>query len=306
MNLRQVETFYWAARLGGFARAAHHLHATPSAVSMRIRELEASLQMTLFARGAGAASLTVEGRRLLPLAERLVQAAGDIADLAGGQGHPAGLVRLGVAEAVATTWLPDFLAGLRQECPDVTVDVSVGLSHYLEQQLQQGAIDALMAPTHLTGEGYLSTSLGAIEFRWMYCPAHFDLPPVLPAAGLARLPLIATSRDAGYRGATAEWLQRNQVQLNHPTICNTFSVAARLCAAGQGLALLPVEVYARDLETGTLQVLICDPQPEPLEHFLVHAAGRDRATMAALARVALGATTFTRAGRGAELAQQIS
>ena len=50
MNLRQVETFYWAARLGSFAQAAHRLNATQSAISMRIQELEARIGIALFDR----------------------------------------------------------------------------------------------------------------------------------------------------------------------------------------------------------------------------------------------------------------
>ncbi len=42
MTLKQLTTFYWVHRLGGFAMAAEYLHSTQSAVSMRVQELEAS------------------------------------------------------------------------------------------------------------------------------------------------------------------------------------------------------------------------------------------------------------------------
>ena len=50
MNLRQLETFFWAARLGSFAKAAQRLNATQSAVSMRIQEIENRLNTVLFDR----------------------------------------------------------------------------------------------------------------------------------------------------------------------------------------------------------------------------------------------------------------
>lgn len=293
MNLRQVETFYWAAHLGGFARAANHLNATPSAVSMRIQELEADLGIKLFDRGPRAVSLTAEGRRLLPLAERLVDAAADIAELSQGRCQPAGLVRLGVAEAIAVTWLPAFLARLRATYPDVFVEVQVALSYILEQELERGGLDAVMAPSNLSCQDFRMVSLGAIEFRWMYSPKLRDVPATMDAADLGQFPLITTSRDSGFRGATADWLRRNQVRLLRPTICNTFSIAARLCTAGQGLALLPVSAYADEVSKGSLRILSCEPQPDSLEHFLLRPTGRDEITMSAIERLALDTTTFT-------------
>ena len=56
MNHRQLETFYWAARLGSFAKAASHLNATQSAISMRIQEMETRLGIALFDRSQRAAA----------------------------------------------------------------------------------------------------------------------------------------------------------------------------------------------------------------------------------------------------------
>ena len=60
MNIRQIETFFWAARLGSFAKAALRLNATQSAVSMRIQEVESRLNtvfMTSVFLGGAAGSL---------------------------------------------------------------------------------------------------------------------------------------------------------------------------------------------------------------------------------------------------------
>ena len=55
MNLKQIETFYWAAKLGSFTAAAERLSATQSTVSMRIQELERDFGVALFDRRLRAA-----------------------------------------------------------------------------------------------------------------------------------------------------------------------------------------------------------------------------------------------------------
>jgi DNA-binding transcriptional LysR family regulator len=50
MTLKQIEAFYWAAKLGSFAIAAQRLHVTQSSLSKRIAELEQSVGATLFDR----------------------------------------------------------------------------------------------------------------------------------------------------------------------------------------------------------------------------------------------------------------
>src|SRR5205085_11305694 len=65
MNLRQLETFYWAAKLGSFSAAADRLNATQSTVSMRIQDLERDFGRTLFDRGRRGARITAMGRELM-------------------------------------------------------------------------------------------------------------------------------------------------------------------------------------------------------------------------------------------------
>ena len=63
--LERLRAFEAAARLGSFRAAALELNLTPSAISHRIRALEAALGHRLFVRYGPSISLTTEGDRLL-------------------------------------------------------------------------------------------------------------------------------------------------------------------------------------------------------------------------------------------------
>ena len=72
MEIGQVEAFLAVGTFGGFRRAAEALRLTQPAISARIRALEQSLGVELFARGQGVA-LSPAGRAFRPHAEQLLQ-----------------------------------------------------------------------------------------------------------------------------------------------------------------------------------------------------------------------------------------
>ena len=69
----QLEAFVQIARLGSFSKASKSLHVSQPALTRRIQELEANLNISLFLRSSGGVELTEEGRRLLKYTHSLNQ-----------------------------------------------------------------------------------------------------------------------------------------------------------------------------------------------------------------------------------------
>src|SRR5258708_23089608 len=65
LNTRFVETFVTLARLGSFRATASAMHATPAAISLRIKTLEAELGVELIERAATDFTLTPHREHLL-------------------------------------------------------------------------------------------------------------------------------------------------------------------------------------------------------------------------------------------------
>lgn len=269
MRLKQIETFYWAARLGSFVKAAKYLNATQSAVSMRIQELEAQLNVVLFDRSQRSAKLTSDGQALLPVAEETLSAANRFARVASGKEAAAGYVKLGVIEVVAMTWLPQFLAQLHQIHPQIQFEIEVGLSYVLEGKLASGALDIAFLPSQLAQSGFVNTPLGTETFRWMCSPTRQDIPHEVSTDGFMELPIIATSRELQLRSSALKWIVDNHVSFRGPTICNTFTIAAGMALSGLGLALLPLSIYEPHIKRGELRIVHCRPEVDPFDLYIV-------------------------------------
>ncbi|WP_374443798.1 LysR family transcriptional regulator [Stella sp.] len=110
--------FEAVARLGSFTRAAAELHLTQSAVSHRIRALEAHFGTRLVDRRNPGLCLTAAGEAVLP---DLV-AALDLLARVGRTDGPRRL-RLGAGSALATWWLARRLPAFAAAMPGIAVDL---------------------------------------------------------------------------------------------------------------------------------------------------------------------------------------
>ena len=287
MNLKLVETFFWAAKLGSFARAARHLNATPSAISMRVQELEKALNVVLFDRTNRKTWLTSDGLHLLPLAEQFIAASDRIFQTSTENGAMSGYVRLGVAEVVAISYLPVFLKEFRSRYPHVRLEIEVALSHVLEDQLYAGTLDMGLAPCQLSPSRFSHKSLSSEDFRWMCSPSLTGIPEIVTPDEFMNLPLIVTSREQFLRGSILRWITENNVKFRNPTICNTFTIAGKMAIAGIGCAYLPMNVYSENIRRRQLRVIECRPQIERLEHFVVRPLGEPNRVLDAVENVAI-------------------
>lgn len=82
MNIAQLETLVWLSRLRNFRKVADKLGTTQPAISMRIRQLERELGVTLFYRNTTRTRLTESGHRLLDYAVDITQLASQLLERA--------------------------------------------------------------------------------------------------------------------------------------------------------------------------------------------------------------------------------
>lgn len=71
MDTKDISLFLAIARLGSISRTAEQLFMSQSTVTTRLQRLERTLGYDLFARTPSGVQLTADGRRLVPMAERM-------------------------------------------------------------------------------------------------------------------------------------------------------------------------------------------------------------------------------------------
>jgi len=146
LTLRQLRVLLALANEGSVSAAAEALHVTQPAVSKSLSELEGGLGQTLFLRRGRRIRATPLCERLLALARKLEaelrRGAEDVASLARGV---SGRLLVGATNAALADLLPDAVAALKAESPNVAISVRTHALTAMFDDLRQGRLDLVIA-----------------------------------------------------------------------------------------------------------------------------------------------------------------
>src|SRR3979411_2785361 len=232
LNFELLRAFVAVADCGGFPRAAERLHLTQSTVSQQIKRLELETERPLFRRTTRSVALTDDGGMLLRDARRLLQLEGAPRRRRAAP-RRSGTVRLGVVEEVAGGSLPPALGRFATLHPGVKLEVQIGVSAELIEQLNAGRLDVVFAKRPL------GTSRGRLvgrEPRVWAAADTFDL--VLDSA----LPLALYRERSVSREAALAAL--NDSELIWEIVYTNPSLTGVRAAAIAGLAISPLPASA--------------------------------------------------------------
>jgi DNA-binding transcriptional LysR family regulator len=138
----RLRYFALVAERGTFTAAAHRAHISQPALTSAIAKLEEEVGARLFVRGPGGASLTAEGKALLPRARAALAAVEDgkraVAEVSGLE---AGEVRIGGGATACMYFLPPLLAEFRKAHPRVRLVLREATSDGVLEALEAGLLD---------------------------------------------------------------------------------------------------------------------------------------------------------------------
>jgi DNA-binding transcriptional LysR family regulator len=125
MDLLALADFHLVARYGGFGRASRAAGRPKATLSRRVTELEASLDLRLFERGARTLKLTEEGKALYERAGMLLTELEEtVATIASGGDKPRGRLRISSPLLFAQTAMGKLAAAFALKYPEVRLEVT--------------------------------------------------------------------------------------------------------------------------------------------------------------------------------------
>jgi len=259
MNIKQLEAFAAIARFGSFVEAADRLNLTQSTISVRIKELEQDLGVVLFDRSRRQVQLTPKGRELLHYADRAIALQLEIRRRIGTAEALSGVVRIGVVELIAITWLPRLAAMLHARYPALTLELEVALNPSLLDWVRSGDIDIALVAGAETEAGLPMRNLGTVDFAWM-AGATFDLPEhTITIEDIRQWPVIYQGTDSYMSQLIASTLKLGGRLRRSGTSCNSLAALASLTMAGLGMSLMPLQTSERDIAEGRLRIVPTRP-----------------------------------------------
>jgi len=145
MTLTELRYVVTLARERHFGRAAEKCFVSQPTLSVAIRKLEDELGVPLFERSANEVRVTEVGERIVQQAQRVLDEAATIKDLAKhGRDPLAGPLRLGAIFTVGPYLLPQLIARLRKRAPQMPLLIQENYTSRLAEQLKLGELDVVI------------------------------------------------------------------------------------------------------------------------------------------------------------------
>jgi DNA-binding transcriptional LysR family regulator len=137
MDTRFIETFLMVIDNGSIAEAARRLNLTAAAVAKRIHALESEIGSVLVMRSGRTIRPTEAGAAIIERARRFLADARDFKSVAVAD-RPSGQLRLGAISTALSGLLPDILALMKENYPQIDVNIAVGHSGGLYRKVLDG------------------------------------------------------------------------------------------------------------------------------------------------------------------------
>jgi len=261
VTLRQLRAFAALARTGGFTRAAESLHITQSALSGLIKELESQLGVRLVERNTRRIQLSEVGREFHSVTTRILRDLdGALENIDNLKRLRRGIVRIAAPQLLASTLIPEVIAGFRREYPDVQIHLQDCAVENAITQALRGEVDIGVGP-HREGLTELAAEpLFNLPFMAVFPPGHpLESLDRVRWADLVRYPLILLQGQFTDRLAV-DLYRMADIPAIHPSHEVAFMSTA-LSMVGAGLGVTAGLPYAQTLvdQYGLRMRLLQDP-----------------------------------------------
>src|SRR5512146_1706001 len=143
LDIDLLRSFAAIADTGSFTAAAELVARTQSAVSVQVKRLEEIVGRRVFERTSRSLALTPAGETLLGYARRILEL-NDESVRRMNEPPVTGQIRLGITEYFVPNELPAILARSAAAYPGVHLEVRMGLSRDLREELSRKAVAAVI------------------------------------------------------------------------------------------------------------------------------------------------------------------
>ena len=271
LDIESMRALMTIAESGGVTRAALKLNLSQSAISHKMKRLEAKINRSLFIRADGKLGFSADGEKLLDYARRLVKLH-DEALASFKQSDLTGELRLGITEDITAPGFAQILSSFSHSFPNIALISRVSHTPELIRWLRQGEID--MALIEVFESELLETDhvLGRQEIVWLQAQ-EFSYDPRQP------IPFVTYHKDCFYKAWAEHELAQTGQSLRVVYECPSVDGMINAVRNGLGIGLLNNDALeernlSRRNETRDLFIERDHlPQPPPIQHVARFSAG---------------------------------
>lgn len=270
MTLTELRYLVALAQQRHFGRAAESCFVSQPTLSVAIKKLEGELSVTLFERRKQDVTLTPTGQRIVEQAQRVLEEAAVIKQLADdGRDQLNGPLRLGAIYTIGPYLFPHLIPSLHERAPHMPLVIEENYTARLSERLRQGELDAVLIALPFAEQGLVTLPLYDESFVVVIPSGHpWNTRTDIAPAELAHENLLMLGSGHCFRNQVLDacpgCAQRFADQALHQTVEGTSLETLRhMVASGMGITVLPATAAGADRYAQRLLSIRRFAAPEP-------------------------------------------
>jgi len=173
MTLTELRYIVAVARERHFGHAAKACYVSQPTLSVAIRKLEDELGVQIFERLAGEVALTPVGKLIAEQAQRTLEAAENVRQVARqGKDQLAGPLRIGAIHTVGPYLFPELIPLLSKRAPDMPLVVEENYTSVLAGKLKRGELDVIIIALPFQEQGIVTLPIYTEPFVVLMPSSH--------------------------------------------------------------------------------------------------------------------------------------
>lgn len=252
MSIRMLKTLVAVHEHGTFSAAADAVFVTHAAVSQQMKTLEEELQVQIFDRSTRTPTITPLGHALVEKARETIQSYDNLVLSVLGKEALKGEFLLGAVPTALTGLMPRTLTILKDNCPQLHLRISTGLTHQLLIELERGNIEgALVTRPQVLPPDIICQDIVTEEFEVLAAPTVENDDPV---DLLKSNPFIRFNRQAVAGQQIESWLQTKGIQVTETMELLDLGAISSMVAANLGVSICPKSCVPGLLSSGLKRI----------------------------------------------------
>lgn len=254
MKFRWLKAFSCVAREGSITKAAWKLDTSQAALSRVVRDLEASLGISLFQRTGRGMVLTAEGAALLARAELVIEAYDGLLELVSTLNkQQLGNLIIHLPLRISRILMQPFVELFEAQFPMASAEVYESLNVDTQAHLANNEIDIGVYYSPVTAGRIAGEKLATEDLYVIGTPAllgRTDAP--IPLEDAALLPYLMQSPPSTYRNYIEQVFEANGCRLNVVRNLNTIDSHIQFALSGNVATILAFSAVHQEVKDGTL------------------------------------------------------
>lgn len=264
LSLRDIEYVVAVDDLRNFSRAAERCGVSQAGLSEQVRKLESLLDVPLFERTRRHVVPTADGARLIAHCREILIAARTLLEVARARTGPLeGVLRIGVIATLGPYYVPCLLPLLRRHYPQLTLQLTEGLTHPMLGRLRDNELDLVIAALPVAGDTTRSAPLFDEPFVAAFPLGHpLTGEAVLTERDLAGPDLLLLEDGHCLRDQALSLCGMANQECHR--LATSLEMLWHMVGAGEGYSLFPL--LALRHRDALAELIVTRPVPEARRH----------------------------------------